>query len=96
MVRRKPICSVGKEFYIPQYYKYLKGRCKEDGARHFSVVARNRTRGNRHKHRKWPSKNEKQLLYFDRALEQATREVVESSSLKIFEYHLEAFLCNFL
>ena len=74
----------------------MAGMWQMGGSRLLPAGPRNRTRGNRHKHRKWPSKNEKQLLYFDRALEQATREVVESSSLKIFEYHLEAFLCNFL
>ena len=58
-------------------YKYLKAGYQEDGARLFSVVPSNRTRGNRHKwkHRKFQV-NEEKCVYFesDRAVEQAAQE----------------------
>lgn len=41
---------------LTSIYKYLKGGCKENGARLFSVVPSARTRGNRHKvkHKMFP------------------------------------------
>jgi len=51
-------------------YKYLKGECQEYGARLFSAVPSNRTRGNRHKlkHGKMQLNMRKNLFEGDRAL----------------------------
>lgn len=44
--------------------KYLNGGCQEDGARSFSAVLRDRTRGSRHKLKTQvvPSENKEKLL----------------------------------
>jgi len=80
--------------------KYLQGGCQEDGARIFSVVPSDRTRGKGHKlkPRKFQLNMRKNFfpLRVTEHWHRLPREVVESPSLEIFKTHLDKVLCSLL
>ena len=81
-------------------YKYLKGGCLEDGAKLFSVVPSDRTRGTEHKlkHRKFRLNMRKNFfpLRVTEHWHRLPREVVESPSLEIFKTRQDKVLCSLL
>lgn len=81
-------------------YKYLKGRCKEDKARLFSVVLGDWTKINVHKlkHRRFLL-NIRKHLFTLRVMEhwkRLPRDTVESRSLEISKKHPDVVLGNHL
>jgi len=81
-------------------YKYLKVGCQEDGARFFSVVPSDRTRGNGHKpkQRKFQLNMRKNFfsLRVTEPWNRLPREVVDFPSLEIFKTRLDKVLCSLL
>jgi len=81
-------------------YKYLKGRCQEEGPKLFSVMPSNSRRGNGHKlkHRTFHLNMRKNFftLRVTEPWNRLPREVVESPSLEIFKTRLDKVLCSLL
>jgi len=80
--------------------KYLQGGGQEDGARLFSAVPSDRTRGNGHKlkQRKLHLNTRKNFftLRVTEPWPRLSREVVECPSLEIFKACLDKVLCSLL
>jgi len=82
------------------FINIFNGGCQEDGAKLFSVVPSDRSRGNGHelRHRKFHLNMRKNFspLRVMEPWHRLPREVVESLSLEIFTTRLDKVLCSLL
>jgi len=80
--------------------KYLQGGGQEDGAKLFSVMPSDRTRGNGHKLKQRKFRLNRRKNFFPLRVTEPwprlPREVVESPSLEIFRTCLDKILCSLL
>jgi len=81
-------------------HKYLQCGCQEDGAKLFSLVPRDRTRGNGHKlkHRKFGLRMRNNFfpLRVTEHWNTLPRDVMDCLSLGLFKTSLDKFLCSLL
>jgi len=81
-------------------YKYLQSGCQEDGAKLFSVVPSDRTRGNGHKLKPGNFQLNPRKNFFPLRVTEPwprlPRGAVESPSLEIFKICLDKVLCSLL
>ena len=89
--------KTGKGSY--QYLEYLMGGSQVDGARLFSAVPTDRTRGDGHKLERRKSHLDMRNFFTVRLTEHwdgVPGEVVQSASPEMFSIHLDALLWNLL